>query len=247
MPVRLCSRCQGDLPSEVDGDLTYCPHCGAPQIVLSEDLRDQFEQQRLAAQSPSASHPDAVPVDSVTDPTATLWQPALQLIGLAGALFALLLLVAFAFPALSVFALLWTLIAPIVLLGAYATRHPSSRITTRFGARFGMLTGLCLSLVGLSVNSLRLLAERFLLHRGPQLDQAIAQVFTQMQTQPMQQQLAAQQPAEYQQLLAILQVPEFRIGIILASCALVILLYTVYTTLSGAFSGLLRSRARAAL
>ncbi len=67
-----------------------------------------------------------------------------------------------------------------------------------------------------------------------------------MQNQPMQQQLAVQQPAAYQQLIALLSVPEFRVGFILTASLLAILLYTIYTTISGAFSGLLRSRSRPA-
>lgn len=246
MPVRLCFRCHGDLPTEATGDLTYCPHCGAPQIFLSEELREQFDQQRLATANPDHNDAEAVSAETVTDPEAVRWPAALQIVALGGGLFALLLLLAFALPSLSVFALLWTLVAPIVLLGAYAARNPRSRVTTRFGARFGLLTGLSIGIAGLVVNALRTLVERFLLRQGPELDQAMTQVFAQVQNQPMQQQLAAQDPANYQQLVALLSVPEYRVGLLLSGGVLVILLYAIYTTVTGAFSGLLRSRSRPA-
>lgn len=243
MPVRLCPRCHGDLPPEVTGELLYCPHCGSPQIVLSEELREQFEQQQNAAlHPPSVPHPDDVALQPVSEPGAILWPNALQLIALGGGIFALLMLVALAFPPLGVLAFLWTLSAPIVLIGIYAARNPTSFITPRFGARFGLLTGLAIGMTGLTVSTLSTLIARFALHQGPELDRQFSLA---MSTQsPFVQQVAAQDPATYHWYLSIFSIPEFRAGILLAGTLMLVLLYAVYTLLAGAFAGLLRSRAR---
>jgi hypothetical protein len=244
VPVRLCSRCHGDLPTEVSGDLLYCPHCGAPQVILSEELREQFEQQQSAAQNPApGADSEHVPVESISDPTAIAWSRALQLIALGGALFGLLLLIALSFPALGLFALLWTMIAPIVLLGIYAARHPQSRITTRFGARFGLLTGLSIGIAGLLIATFHLLVLRFALHQGPVIDQHIAAIVGQMQTPEFTKALGIDK-AEMQHAFDLYNVPEYRAGLFLADSMVMVGMYAMYAAVAGAFSGLLRSRGR---
>ncbi|QMV19028.1 hypothetical protein GOB94_10335 [Granulicella sp. 5B5] len=243
MPVRLCPRCHGDLPTEVTGELLYCPHCGAPQVILSEELREQFEQQRDAAVIPPDAA-DNLPLEPVSDPSGILWPQALQLIALSAALFAVLMLITLAFPPLGLLAFLWTLGAPIVLLGIYAARNPSSRITARFGARFGLLTGLAIGVAGMIVNTLSTLVARFALHQGAELDHQLLQAATAQS--PIIQQLAAQQPADYKAYIALFNIPEYRAGLLLAGTLMLVVLYSVYTLLAGAFAGLLRSRARIA-
>ena len=36
-----CPRCHTLLTNEDSGVLMYCTHCGAPQVLLSEELREQ--------------------------------------------------------------------------------------------------------------------------------------------------------------------------------------------------------------
>ncbi len=242
MPVRLCSRCHGDLPVEVSGDLLYCPHCGAPQVILSEELREQFEQQQLAAQNPaSAAEMENLPIEPVSDPTAIVWPRALQLIALGGALFGLLLLAGLTFPALGLFAVLWLLIAPIVLVGIYAARHPQSRITVRFGARFGLLTGLSIGVAGLLIGTFRLLVMRFALHQGAVIDQQITALFAQMQS-PDVVRAFGMDKAELQRAFDLYNLPEYRAALFLLDAAVMVGLYALYAAVAGSFSGLLRSR-----
>ena len=246
MPVRLCSRCHGDLPTEVTGDLLYCPHCGAPQVILSEELREQFEQQQLAAQNPeAAANPDSPSLEADSDPAAIAWAPALQLIALGGGIFALLLLVAVAFPPLGLLALLWTLGAPIVLMGIYASRNPLSRITTRFGARFGMLTGLMIGFVWLVATMVNLLVLRFVFHHGGSIDQQLTSAMDQLKS-PEFAKYFNSDPSVIQQAISTYAIPEFRAGLVLVESIVLVLLYAFYSTLAGAFAGLLRSRARIA-
>jgi len=245
VPARLCSRCHGDLPAEVSGDLLYCPHCGAPQVILSEELREQFEQQQSAAQNPvGAAEMESVPVESISDPTAIVWSRALQLIALGGALFGLLLLVGLTFPALGVFALLWLLIAPIVLVGVYAARHPQSRITMRFGARFGLLAGLSMGVAGLLICTFRLLVMRFALHQGAAIDQWIASLLAQMQSPEVVKAFGIDK-AELQRAFDVYNVPEYRAALFLLDATVFVGLYALYATVAGTFSGLLRSRGTA--
>lgn len=248
MPFRLCSRCHNDLSTEDTGELTYCPHCGAAQIQLSEELREQFEQQQLVAQhaadgiTPAGPPPEsAEPV--VTDPSAVVWPRALNLIAFASAIFAAVMTLMLALPPLVLVVLLWMLGAPIILLGIYCAKNPATRVTTAFGARLGLLSGLTIGSTFITVDILAMFVERFILHHGAELDSQFGASLDQMRTTLTQ--VSPNDPATLQYMLDMLKVPEFHAGLALAGCALVVILYSVYSTAAGAFSGALRSRSTA--
>ncbi len=248
MPSRLCPRCHADLPTEDTGELTYCPHCGAAQIVLSEELREQFEQQQLAAQYSTDGNAQATietePSEpSLTDPTAILWPRALELVALAGAIFAIVMLLTMALPPLVLIMMLWMLGAPIILLGIYCAKNPKTRVTTGFGARLGLLSGLTTGTIFILVDVLSMFVQRFVLHKSAELDTQFAASLE--QARPLFAQFNPNDPTAFQHYLDMLKVPEFHAGLALLGCAMVIAIYAVYSTATGAFSGLLRSRSAA--
>jgi hypothetical protein len=236
---RICSRCHAVLRSEDDGSLVYCWNCGSPQVQLSTELAEQAEAQRLAITQEALGVAAAEPAE-VVPPKLNRWTGAIQCAGLAGAIAAALTLIAFALPPVSLLALLWGVVAPIVILGVYAARFRNTRITAGFAARLGMLCGASILLAIFSLDTVRLCVDRFLLHSAADVDAQLATAFAQQAVA-----LKAQLGAEATPILAKLKIPEFRAGLILLGCAMVSAVYLVYSAAAGAFAGLLRSRSSA--
>jgi hypothetical protein len=235
---RICPRCHSTLQNDDSNSLVYCWNCGTPQVSLSEELRDQLEQQQLAAQQPAAetSH-----TDPIADPTAVLWRRAIQLAGLSGAVFTGLSLLSAALPPVLFLVLIWTLGAPIIVLGIYATRTPRTSITTGFGALLGLLSGLAIAVCGIIFNTVILLFMRFGLHQGGVLD---TQATTQLTQMMLKMNATPEQMSSIQWFIERMKIPEFHAGYTLLGTALVGVMYLVYSSVAGAFAGLLRSRAR---
>jgi len=225
---RPCPRCRSLLTHPGDSTLVFCWNCGAPQVLLSEDLKTQAE---LIGQ-PGALDPTTPPPP--TDPTAIVWSGAINLALLAGAVAALLDLASLLLPGLDIFALLWAFGAPIIVLGVYSSRFRTSRIQPVFGARLGLLCGLAIVLASSVVAAGRMLFERLVYHAAGPMPDFVAQLRTQANTQ-------YGHDAPFLQYLGI---PEFQVGLLFASMAFTIGIYLVLSMAGGAFTGFLRSRAR---
>jgi len=239
MSERLCPRCHNLLTDENAGVLLYCGHCGAPQVLLSEELREQAAESVSAASEQSApggnfAEAGLTSLDS-SDPTAIDWPEAVRVAGLGGLIALGLDLLSTLIQPVLLLAMLWALIAPIVVLGIYCSRRKLTRIRAGFGARLGLVTGLAIALCMFIVDSVQLIVERFVFHRGAQIDATLVTLFTTVQ----QSQAASQQPMPFN-----LAIPEFRVGLLLFSLGFGVSLYLVYAVISGAFGGLLRSRSR---
>jgi len=241
MSQRPCPRCHTLLVNEDTGVLFYCTHCGAPQVLLSEELREQ------AAESLSAANGTTVAAGNfaeagltsleTNDPTAVDWTEAVRVAGLGGLIALGLGLISMAFQAVSVLAFLWALFAPIVVLGIYCSRRKQTRVRPGFGARLGLITGLAIALCTFAAKALELIIGRFVLHRGIEIDTTMATLFTTIH----QTQAANQQPMPFNDAI-----PEFRVGLLLFSLGFGICIYLMYAVISGAFGGLLRSRSNTA-
>jgi hypothetical protein len=237
---RLCPRCHSILQSEDSSSLVFCWNCGAPQVVLSEEFRDQLEQQQLAANSPDAPPPS----DFLADPAAVIWSRAIQFAGLAGLVYVGLSSLSMALLPLQLLTALWVLGAPIVVLGVYCARIPKTQVTTTFGAQIGMLTGLAISLGSALINTITLLIMRFGLHSADSFEIPFSAAIEQIRKQQLAQSTSPDATAIAQHLFDQLKIPEFRVGFLFAAVLFLFLLYIVYTAAAGAFSGLLRSKAR---
>ena len=235
MSPRICPRCHAVLHREEEGSLIYCWNCGAPQVQLSEELRDQIDQQISAQQA--AAHPLAEPLPQPAPSNAVIWRGAIQIAGLAGAVAAALALLSFALPPITLLSLFWFVSAPIIALGFYSSRFRKTRITAGFGARLGMLTGLAILIVTSTLNTLALVLERFVFHSTAELDTEIGKMFAQVHAN------FATQPQQSVKIMSdMLAIPEFRAGILLSSIFVGLTLYLAYSATAGAFAGYLRSR-----
>jgi Zn ribbon nucleic-acid-binding protein len=233
---RICPRCHAALHREDEGSLVFCWNCGAPQVQLSEELRDQIDQQISAQQS--AANPSAEPVPQPIAPSnAIIWRGAIQTAGLAGAVTAALTLISFALPPVSVLSFMWFISAPIVVLGVYSSRFHQTRITTGFGARLGLLTGLAILIATSTLNTIALVLERFVFHSTAAIDAQVANVFTQMHLS-----ITAQSGPAAKAALDMLAIPEFRAGLLLTSITIGLAFYLAFSATAGAFAGYLRSR-----
>jgi len=239
---RLCPRCHNALQLPDDGSLVYCGHCGAPQVRLSEEMREQSEQQAAAAAAASLDPELAAsarpPVDRVSEPTAVVWPGAIQCAALAGGAAALLMLLAFPFPPVSLLGLVWGLVAPIVVLGIYAARFPRTHITAGFGVRMGLLSGLGIALSSVAINTVALVLARFAFHAGSSIDGPLGQAFAQLRVSLV----ARSGAADAQPILNWLAIPEFRAGLLLGSSGMMLTIYLIYSSLLGSVAGAMRSR-----
>ncbi len=236
MTPRTCPRCHAVLHREEEGSLVFCWNCGTPQVQLSEELRDQIDQQISAQQSAVNPSTEQFPQPAAPG-NAIIWRGAIQTAGLAGAVTTALTLISFALPPISLLSFMWFISAPIVVLGAYTSRFRKTRITTGFGARLGLLTGLAMLIATTTLNTIALVLERFVFHSTAEIDAQIANVFTQMNTS-----ITAQSGPATKAALDMLTIPEFRAGILLTSIALGLAFYLAFSATAGAFAGYLRSR-----
>ena len=230
---RNCHRCQAELVPHDDGALIFCTQCGAAQVQLSEELREQSEANLLVADGATGADAHGREVRSV------VWQTALRCVGAAGVVTALLALGSTALPALILLAWLWAVVSPVVVIGVFQVRSPETPMTAGLGARIGLLTGLMVALVLSVVNAVTLAAMRHA-HAMGEFDAKMAGMIERMRVQ-----VVAQPGAPALPLVQAMTAPEFHAGMLLGGLALGVGFLLVITTVGGAFAGFVRSRGRA--
>ena len=235
---RLCHRCQSVLHVEEDGTLVYCWNCGAPQVVLSEELQEQVQAQRenAAEQSEDRQESEAERAARLAAQPPDLMVVWKSIIRIATAAAFVLSVVSVLLPPLELLA--WTV--PAIVLSIYCARHKETHITTAVGARIGLVCGILTSF-GMTVSTAaQMLALRFALHKGNEFDDTISAKLAQIKAQVL-----AQSGAEAAARLNQFNIPEFRVGLFLAGLAMLTAALLVLSTAGGAFSGYMRSRAAA--
>jgi len=238
---RLCPRCRNAVTFEDPGSLIYCSHCGAPQVRLSEELLDRIAEERAALESGEslATAPGEAPS---TDVAAPDWRVALQCAGVAGLVGMLFALVSLAVPFVGALGFFWAVGAPATTLAIYHSRRPLARLSADFGSRLGLLAGLAVALGMSAVNSTSLVLLRYVFHRAGQIDGQFQALFAQAKAS-MLQQSGGPEAASFAR---VLDIPEFRAGILLASLAVTVLVYLAFAAALGAVAGALRARRPAA-
>jgi hypothetical protein len=232
--VRLCPRCQSVLHREDEGTLIFCWNCGAPQVQLSEELRDQIDRQIAAQQDGTSSLNPAPPV---SPGNSIIWRGAIQCAALAGAVAALFALIALALPPVNFLWFFWVVGAPAFVLALYSSRFRQTRVTASFGARLGLLSGLAILLASAVLDTVRLLLMRFLFHSIAKVDAQLAAMYLQWHTMVITNYGANAKP-----LLDLAAIPEMRAGVLLSSAAMVFVAYLLFSATWGAFTGYLRGR-----
>ncbi len=157
----------------------------------------------------------------------------------------LLAVVSWAVPAATLLNTLCVLGGAGVTLALYHARRPAARIDGRVGLRVGLLTGLLIvaaSGIGMSATGT---LERFAVHGLGSFDAAISEQLAVSRTQLADQLHAqAQPPAVEQHVLGWVDAPEVRAGFVLASLMLTAGLILIFSSVGGAFAGLLQTRRR---
>jgi len=232
---RLCPRCRYAISASEDGTLCFCPHCGAAQVRLSEELLDRMESQRgeLADREAAAS----TPVQGGVPPGDVDWRGALNCAALAGLLAFVLSALGEAVPLLALLGFFWAMSAPVVTLGIYVARFRATRIQPGFAARLGLLSGFAVLLGSTVVNVGAMLVQRLVFHHGADFDAMFNDRVHAVQSTLVQQSGAAAAP-----VVALLNVPEFRAGMLLSGYAIFSCGYLVFSLAGGAFAGLMRGR-----
>ena len=150
-----------------------------------------------------------------------------------------LTLLATAFPPAILFAWLWAIISPVVVIGLFQHKSPRTPITTSFGARLGLVTGLGIAVVMTVINTVVLLMMRRT-HGMDDFDKQWTALLDQMQKRVVEQQGADALP-----IVHAFTLPEFRAGMVLAGIAIACTILLFITTAGGAFAGFIRSRSKA--
>lgn len=230
----LCPRCTYAVQTDNDGSLSFCVHCGMPQVQLSEELANRITAEREALAASSAALPEPVA-------EANPWRTAVPLAAACGAVALGLSLISLSFSILGLLSFLWAMSAPVVVLGLFASRSRQTPLSALFGARLGTLTGAFVILAMSTVSTVSLLLQRFVFHSAAHTDSQLDALFAQLQSTAVQNSNAADSAA----MLVFAQsfsIPEFRAGLLLCSLLLSCLGYLGFSALGGAFSGFLRSR-----
>jgi hypothetical protein len=205
-------------------------------VLLSEELREQIDQQ-ISTQEAAANPPSEPILQPAAPSNAIVWSAAINCAGLAGFFAGSLTLLSFAFPPVTLLSFFWFISAPIIVLGVYSSRFRQTHITTGFGARLGLLTGLAILIATTTINTIGLVLQRFVFHSTAEVDVQLANIFTQMHTT-----ITANSGPAAKAALDMIAVPEFRAGLLLSSIAICTALYLAFSATAGAFAGYHRSR-----
>jgi hypothetical protein len=233
---RLCHRCRTVIHIEDDGTLVFCGNCGAPQVMVSEELLEQAQRANAAMAERTGER-----VETETERTARIaaqppdllvvWKSVIRIAAVVAAILSAICL------ALPMWILAW--LAPGIVLGVYCGRHRETSITAAVGARIGLICGILCAFGIMVAETAQLFILRFGLHRGASFDDTFMQALVLAKTNAAARSGAAATDAFFTPLLTV---PEFRVGYFLSVILLGVLILLVLSTASGAFSGLMRSR-----
>ncbi len=232
-----CHRCGGDLPSG-DGLSPFCPHCGAPQLFLTEDY---ITDQQLRSEDPDAPGAQPPPLPRQVD-----WQAAIRSAAIVAAIAAILCVVSLKVPGVSLISTIWILTGSTTALALYRRQRPLAWMDASIGARVGLTTGLCVVVLVAVTMAIAGLVARFGLHAMTSFDADFAQMLAQAKLAGKQA-AASSSPEATAEVVRLYDLPEFQAGLILTSISISSICLLLFSAFGGAVNGLLRSRSRARL
>jgi hypothetical protein len=159
----VCHRCGAAVLSQQP----FCPHCGAPQLLLDASA----DTSSSGVASADGSEGQRAPTDSRLVSQSVSWRPAV----------AAALLVAIPVGLLSSlldFGVLWVIAGGIGAVALYR-RRSARPVNTRGGMRIGAVLGLAAALLATLVDGFSMLFERYILHTGAAIDQRLHSVLQQ--------------------------------------------------------------------
>ena len=228
-----CHRCGGELTeskSPAGGVLPpFCPHCGAPQLLLS----DYSEPLSTGADLPAGASTGTLPPPR---PNQIDWSLAVRIAGLIAAVGAVLSLLAAKVPNISPISTVWVISASLTTLAIYQRRRPLALMNAGVGAKFGILVGFALVFFLGAALSIGMAVARYKLHSLAGFDAETAKALK-LQID----QLAATRPIPPDSL-ALIRSPEFRAAMMFTGFSIVLGGVFLISVFGGAVGGLLRTR-----
>jgi hypothetical protein len=239
----LCHRCHGELPASTKGDspLIFCPHCAAPQLLLSESMR--IELPPVAPTTGALPPPRPVgsyPLNS--RPGQVDWRAAIAATAMVAAVGAALLVGGVEFSAVSFLSVLWTMSGAVIALGLYSRNRPQAWMDARVGLRVGFASGLLtIAAMGIALAGTGVVM-RFGTHSLGSFDAGIVQIFDINRQHVIQMMQEQNQPADIQvKLLGLMNSPEFHAGFAITYVGVLGGIILLISAGGGAFAGMLRA------
>jgi hypothetical protein len=234
----ICHRCGGELSTaQLDVSANgshFCPHCGAPQLTLSE----YAEALSTGAEDSGTKGGSAGSTGTLPPPRPNQidWRLAIQSASLVAVIAAILGVAGEGFPNLKIFSFVWVISASLTTMAMYQRRRPMASMNLGIGVKIGIVVGVVLAFaLGASI-SVGFVVARFGMHALAGFDAQIAQLMQQLIVQ-----VAAKGTIPAEQL-AFVNTVQFRTGYLLFAFGLVLFSVVVMSIFGGAVAGLLRSR-----
>lgn len=228
-----CHHCGGELSSShsASGEArpSFCPHCGAPQLLLS----DYTEALSTGADPAGGVSTGMLPPPR---PNQIDWRIAIRIAAVVAAVGAGLSLLAAGIPNVSPLSTVWVVSASLTTVAIYQRRRPLALMNAGVGARLGTLVGLILIFSLGAALSIGMVAARYKLHSMSSFDAETAKALK-MQID----QIAATRPIPPEGLVLV-NSPEFRAVMMLTGFGVVLGGVLLISIFGGAVGGLLRTR-----
>jgi hypothetical protein len=233
-----CHRCGGEVSATgayaSDGHAPFCPHCGAPQLLLSDYTEPQSTGSGAEISGAGSSTGSLPP----PRPNQIEWKTALRSAGLVAAVAVVLSVLASRIPSVSLVSTVWVVSASLTTLALYQRSRPLAAMNAGVGARIGVLVGVTLAFSLGAALSVGTVVARFGLHTMSTFDSDMTQAMKQQvetlsATRPI--------PPESLELINSLQ---FRTTMMLSGFAMVLGFIFILSIFGGAIGGLLRTRRR---
>lgn len=219
-----CNRCH----QPVDAESCYCPTCGLPQLVYTNEAG--------AGQTPQEKS-----IEAVSDAATVVWRPALRAAMLVAIPAGLLSSGGSPVGALGLF---WMSAAAAWAVMIYVRGQRPAWITMGAGARIGAVTGLLAAGVGFAATGFYFFFVRNLLGQGKAIDEVWQSFVAQLSQQWAAMNPDPQTSAILKAMLAWMKTPEAQAGGILFAMSAITAVMLAFAAIGGALGARLLVRTR---
>ncbi len=231
-----CHRCGAELPAREwagDGGF-FCPHCGAPQILLPEHMRTEVAESEPAAMSVTLPPPI---------PKEIHWRTAIRYGALVALVGGVLTGVGTVSGFLSFLGFLWVVSGGVIAMGFYQKHKPAAKMNVRVGFRIGVVTGLMMTAALAIALAAAGAVARFGLHRMADFDGQLVSFQAQMKEKMQEQQQSPEVTAE---AVKLMDSAEVRGGVAVVYLGMLGGILLLVSAGGGAFAGMLGTRRQGA-
>jgi hypothetical protein len=235
-----CHRCGGELAPHAVTDESglFCPHCGAPQILLPDYLRPEPVVAEESAEVVATTGTMPPPLPQTID-----WKAALLCAGIVALIAAGLTAAGVVSSVASLMNFVWVTSGGVVAVSLYQRQRATARMSARVGARIGIVAGLLMvTAMGIALATAGVVA-RFGLKRMDGFDTQVKEAAQTMQTQmtaSMQEQKQSQEIQD--KVIGLVNSPEVRAGVAVVYLGILGGILVLFGAGGGAFAGMLGAR-----